>query len=130
MDENDETYLDAVHNIERSIPMERNNSKNGTREVRGGTATAVPSGAAKNVPVHTVRVGSVKVAVWKNSTTNGPMYNSTLVRSYKNQQGEWSESQSLSRDDLLVAAKALDLAHTYIVEAEASTRAQQSDDVD
>lgn len=108
--------------------------RNGKQSARGGgTATAPGNGSggsngqSKNVPVHTVRVGAIKVAVWKNSTQNGPMYNSTLVRSYKNQQGEWGESNSLSRDDLLVAAKALDLAHTFIVETEAAARAQQQD---
>lgn len=115
--------------------MDRN-GKNGSREARGGTAKANTSqsdggptgnGQSKNAPVHTVRVGSIKVAIWKNSTQNGPMHNSTLVRSYKNQQGEWAESGSLSRDDLLVAAKALDLAHTFIVETEAAARAQQQD---
>ena len=116
--------------------MDRN-SKNGSREARGGTATAntndqsaggqTGNGQSKNVPVHTVRVGSIKVAIWRNSTQNGPMHNSTLVRSYKNQQGEWAESGSLSRDDLLVAAKALDLAHTFIVETEAAARAQQQE---
>lgn len=126
--------------------MERN-GKNVARESRGNNATASTNGQAasgqpsngqsssgqssngqsKNVPAHTVRVGSIKVAVWKNSTQNGPMFNSTLVRSYKNQQGEWAESSSLSRDDLLVAAKALDLAHTFIVETEAAARAQQQE---
>lgn len=113
--------------------MERN-GKQSARDARGGGAATAPgngsgasNGQSKNVPVHTVRVGAIKVAVWKNSTQNGPMYNSTLVRSYKNQQGEWGESNSLSRDDLLVAAKALDLAHTFIVETEAAARAQQQD---
>jgi len=141
MDEEDGVVQHAVHDTARSMSMERN-GKNVARESRGNNATASTNGQAasgqpssgqssngqsKNVPAHTVRVGSIKVAVWKNSTQNGPMFNSTLVRSYKNQQGEWAESSSLSRDDLLVAAKALDLAHTFIVETEAAARAQQQD---
>lgn len=126
----DDNWFDERTSSERKDAMERN----GKQSARGGgTATAPGNGSggsngqSKNVPVHTVRVGAIKVAVWKNSTQNGPMYNSTLVRSYKNQQGEWGESNSLSRDDLLVAAKALDLAHTFIVETEAAARAQQQD---
>jgi len=141
MDEEDGVVQHAVHDTARSMSMERN-GKNVARESRGNNATASTNGQAasgqpssgqssngqsKNVPAHTVRVGSIKVAVWKNSTQNGPMFNSTLVRSYKNQQGEWAESSSLSRDDLLVAAKALDLAHTFIVETEAAARAQQQE---
>ncbi len=128
MDEMEVVEGSMEDNNTRSSPMDRNN-KSGTREERGGSNASNGGGQAKVMPAHTVRIGGVKVAVWKNSTQNGPMYNSTLVRSYKNQQGEWAESQSLSRDDLLVAAKALDLAHTYIVDAEASARAQQSDNV-
>ena len=120
-------FFYSSENTERNNDMERN-SKNGARDARGNTAAAPANGQSKNIPVHTVRVGPIKVAVWKNSTTNGFMFNSTLVRSYKNQQGEWAESNSLSRDDLLVAAKALDLAHTFIVEAEATARAQQQQD--
>lgn len=126
----DDNWFDERTSSERNDAMERN----GKQPARaGGTATAPGNGSggsngqSKNVPVHTVRVGAIKVAVWKNSTQNGPMYNSTLVRSYKNQLGEWGESNSLSRDDLLVAAKALDLAHTFIVETEAAARAQQQD---
>lgn len=136
MDEEDGTYRQGIDEPERSMSMDRN-GKNGSREARGGTATAntngqsaggqTGNGQSKNVPVHTVRVGSIKVAIWRNSTQNGPMHNTTLVRSYKNQQGEWAESGSLSRDDLLVAAKALDLAHTFIVETEAAARAQQQE---
>jgi len=141
MDEEDGVVQHAVHDTARSMSMERN-GKNVARESRGNNATASTNGQAasgqpssgqssngqsKNVPAHTERVGSIKVAVWKNSTQNGPMFNSTLVRSYKNQQGEWAESSSLSRDDLLVAAKALDLAHTFIVETEAAARAQQQE---
>jgi len=141
MDEEDGVVQHAVHDTARSMSMERN-GKNVARESRGNNATASTNGQAasgqpssgqssngqsKNVPAHTVRVGSIKVAVWKNSTQNGPMFNSTLVRSYKNQQGEWAETSSLSRDDLLVAAKALDLAHTFIVETEAAARAQQQE---
>ncbi len=129
----DESWFDERSSSERNDAMERN-GKQSARDTRGGGTATAPSngsssgnGQSKNVPVHTVRVGAIKVAVWKNSTQNGPMYNSTMVRSYKNQQGEWSESQSLSRDDLLVAAKALDLAHTFIVETEAAARAQQQD---
>lgn len=132
MDDFADEFDNTLEDSERSLNMDKS-SKNGTRESRGGaTATASnghsngqSNGQPKNVPVHTVRLGGIKVAVWRNQTTNGPMHNSTIVRSYKNQQGEWAESQSFSRDDLLVAAKALDLAHTYIVETEAAARSQQ-----
>ncbi len=66
-----------------------------------------------NRPVHTVRFGNVKAAVWANQTSKGIMHNVTLVRSYKDGE-EWKESGSFSGDDLLAASKALSEAHTWI----------------
>lgn len=122
-------FTNASDDADRSSPMEKN-GKNGTQNGRGGTAVASANGQAKPLPVHTVRVGGIKATIWRNTTQNGPMFNTTISRTYKTQQGEWAESHSLSRDDLLVAAKALDLAHTFIVEAEATARAQKQDETE
>lgn len=66
-----------------------------------------------NKPVHVVRYGAIKAAIWCNQTANGPMHNVTLTRSYKDGE-EWKESTSFGTDDLLAAAKALSEAHTWI----------------
>jgi len=68
-------------------------------------------------PVHTVRYGHVKAAIWRNVVDIGnnsrPMYNVTFSRSYKD--GDvWKDSASFCPDDLLVLAKAADDAHSYI----------------
>lgn len=69
----------------------------------------------KNQPVHEVRLGAVKAVVWANPTRNtGVMHNVTLARIYRDTEGEWQESTSFGRDDLLPAAKVLDMAHTWI----------------
>ena len=68
---------------------------------------------AKEKPAHEVRLGSVKAAIWRNETTNGVRFNVTLARLYKDGD-QWKSSDSLGRDDLLVAAKVLDQAHTWI----------------
>lgn len=67
-----------------------------------------------NPPVHTVRFGAVKAAVWENQTQHGPMFNVTVSRSYKDEGGDWQESTSFGTDDLLTLAKALDQAHSWI----------------
>lgn len=41
------------------------------------------------------------------------MHNVTLTRRYKDGD-EWKDSSNFGRDDLLLAAKALDQAHTWI----------------
>lgn len=66
-----------------------------------------------NRPVHVVRYGAIKAAVWLNQTSSGPMHNVTLGRTYKDGD-DWKESGSLGADDLLAAAKALTEAHTFI----------------
>ena len=67
-------------------------------------------------PVHEIRFGLIKAAIWHNMTRSGERYNVTLTRLYRN--GDlWKESTHFGRDDLLVAAKVLDLAHTWICES-------------
>lgn len=66
-------------------------------------------------PVHVVRFGALKAAVWENETSAGKMFNVTVSRSYKDGD-DWKESQSFGLDDLLPLAKALDQAHTWICE--------------
>jgi len=68
---------------------------------------------ASKKPVHEIRYGSIKAVIWKNDTANGAMHNVTVARIYKDGE-EWKESSGFGRDDLLVLAKALDEAHTWI----------------
>ena len=69
----------------------------------------------KNKPVHEVRIGTIKAAVWKNENDNGRYYSTSLQRSYKDG-NEWKNTDYFGRDDLLVVAKVADLVHTWICE--------------
>ena len=70
---------------------------------------------AKQQPVHEVRLGSVKCAIWENKTDSGTRFNVTVSRIYKD--GEtWKSTESFGRDDLLVLAKVVDQAHSWIFE--------------
>jgi hypothetical protein len=66
-------------------------------------------------PVNEIRYGFIKVLVWENETANGPRYNVTAARLYKDGD-DWKETFSFGRDDLLLLAKALNHAHTWIYE--------------
>lgn len=79
-------------------------------------ATAPPPTQAPgnhNLPVHTVRHRNIKATIWRNQTENGPMYNVTVARSYKDGE-EWHDSHSFGYDDLMNLAKVLYDAHSYI----------------
>lgn len=70
----------------------------------------------KQKPVHTIRLGSIKAAIWANALqNNGTRHNVTVCRLYKDGD-QWKQSESFGRDDLLVVAKVLDIAHTWICE--------------
>jgi len=71
-----------------------------------------------NKPVHEIRFGSVKAAIWANETESGVRYNVTVARLYRDGDS-WKSTDSFGRDDLPLLAKAVDLAHTWIfVEAQ------------
>lgn len=65
-------------------------------------------------PVHEVRLGRVKAAIWANEGEHGVRYSVTVSRVYKDRQQRWQTTDSFGRDDLLVLAKVSDLAHTWI----------------
>jgi hypothetical protein len=64
-------------------------------------------------PAHKIRIGALQATIWRNSSDKGPWYSVQLTRSYKADDDEWRETDSLGYDDLLPAAKLLDLAHTW-----------------
>jgi len=67
----------------------------------------------KDTPVHEIRLGSIKAAIWRNTTSNGVRHNVTFSRLYKDGE-EWKSNDSFGRDDLLVLAKVADQAHSWI----------------
>ena len=73
---------------------------------------------SKQKPVSEVRIGHIKAAIWKNETDSGAFYNVTLSRLYRDGDS-WKSSDSLGRDDLLLAAKVLSAAHSKIYELQA-----------
>ncbi len=77
-------------------------------------------------PAHKIRISNISAVIWRNSGENGSWYSVQLSRSYKVDDG-WRETDSLGQDDLLTAAKLLDMAHTWIVqqlEADRKSRKQ------
>jgi len=69
---------------------------------------------AKKKPVHEIRLGRIRAAIWENETQNGSLHNVTFSRLYKDEEDQWSDSASFGRDDLPLLSKVADMAHTWI----------------
>ena len=68
---------------------------------------------AKPKPIHEIRLGRVKAAIWANETEQGMRHNVTIARLYKDGD-EWKSSQSFGRDELPLVEKVADMAHSWI----------------
>ena len=66
-----------------------------------------------NKPIHEVRLGAVRAAIWQNETAHGPRLSASSSRLYKDGE-EWKSTTSFGRDDLLLLAKVADEAHSFI----------------
>lgn len=62
-------------------------------------------------PAAKFRIGLVTATVWNN---DGGFYSVNLQRAYKDDAGEWQNTDSLGHADLLGAAKALERAEDFI----------------
>jgi len=86
-------------------------------------AAAAPS---KDKPIHVVRIRNIRGNIWANRLPSGQVvYNVTIDRLWRDddqtneggeviKKGEWHQSQSFGRDDLLLVVKVADLCHTFI----------------
>ena len=70
----------------------------------------------KTRPVHEIRLGRIRAAVWKTDTDTGPRFNVCFSRRYKDDQAQWKDATSFSRDDLPLLIKVADRAHSYLYE--------------
>lgn len=66
-------------------------------------------------PATKFRDGCLQVVVWRNTSTSGQTYYSVNpMRSYKQGDDTWKETDSLSADDLLAMAELLREAYVWI----------------
>ncbi|REJ92344.1 MAG: hypothetical protein DWQ34_13225 [Planctomycetota bacterium] len=71
------------------------------------------SSVKKSGPVHEIRLGRIRAAIWENDTQNGTRHNVTVTRLYKDGD-DWKDSSSFGRDDLPLVTKVLDRCHSWI----------------
>jgi hypothetical protein len=70
-----------------------------------------------NTPVHELRSGLVRAAVWQNDSQEGPRYSVTFSRLYR-LENEWKSSRSFSHDELPRVAEVAALAGEWIASQE------------
>ena len=93
---------------------------------RGQDTTAAQQGKEKERPIQVVRIRNLRASIWANRLPSGDLaYNVTFDRLYREadrtdaqgevtKSGDWKQSQSFGKDDLLLLAKLADLAHSEI----------------
>jgi hypothetical protein len=68
-----------------------------------------------NKPAHEIRLNGVQASIWKNETSVGPRYNTTVSRYYRDGE-EWKSSDSFGRDDLLTLSFVSQEALRWIIQ--------------
>jgi len=78
----------------------------------------------KNQPIMHVTCYPVFAAIWRNKNEKGEaFYSATFERKYKDKAGKYRSGGNFSASDLLLLAKAADLAHTEIIGYQEQDRA-------
>jgi hypothetical protein len=81
-----------------------------------------------NKPVHEIRLGSIRAAIWANQTQNGLRHSVTISRSYR-VGNDWKKTNSYGKEDLLVLEKITELAQKWLYENEAHPNPMPQEDV-
>lgn len=56
-------------------------------------------------PEETLRDGNLKATIWRNGSEKGPFWSVTFSKTYKDERGNYQDSQSFSGTDLLRVAE-------------------------
>jgi hypothetical protein len=65
-------------------------------------------------PVHEIRLGRIRAAIWANEADNRHVwFNVTVSRLYKDGE-QWKDTSTYRRDDLPIVAKVVDMAYAWI----------------
>lgn len=81
-------------------------------------------------PAAKINLHPVSAAIWRNQNPKGVFYSVTFERRFKDEAGKWQTSSTFNANDLLLLAKAADLAHGEIFKLRASDRHTDQSDED
>jgi hypothetical protein len=69
-----------------------------------------------NRPSGKIHLRPISASIWRKETEKSVLYSVTFEKSYKDSSGNWQNTSSFSESDLLLVAKAANLAHDKIQE--------------
>ena len=87
------------------------------------TNTTEPRDGPSDKPVAAVQRGAIRCAIWRNERKGYIAYTVTMERRYYDQDNQPRSTHSYGREDLLRAARVLQLAEDKIFELEERDRA-------
>ena len=70
--------------------------------------------ATKQKPVHEIRLGRIRAAIWANQTDSGEIWFNVTVSRLYNDGTRWQDTTTYRRDDLPLVSKVTDMAHVWI----------------
>jgi hypothetical protein len=95
----------------RGEPLKRRNQKMNNTKKQQTTE--------KTKPVHKIRLGSISVSIWENARENGKTsYRAVVVKTYRDQKGNWQETNSFRADDLVLVSTVAQRAADWMLDRE------------
>ncbi len=80
-------------------------------------------------PIETFRLRGISASVFENQTDDGQtFYRVSLVRTYKDGNGQFQTTSAFSRDDLPIVAHLADEAWQFVMEVEQEQRSNTNGD--
>ena len=76
--------------------------------------------ATKQKPVHEIRLGRIRAAIWANQTESGEIWFNVTVSRLYNDGSRWQQSASYGRDDLPLVSKVVNMAYVWIWDQDGS----------
>ena len=76
--------------------------------------------ATKQKPVHEIRLGRIRAAIWANQTDSGEIWFNVTVSRLYNDGNRWQDTTTFRRDDLPLVSKVVNMAYVWIWDQDGS----------
>ncbi|MEL7485447.1 MAG: hypothetical protein AAFN41_13975 [Planctomycetota bacterium] len=76
----------------------------------------------QNTPIQKLTDGKITAAIWRNLGEKGNFYSVTFTRSYRDNDGNWHDTDSFSGTELLILGRLSGRAYDAIAELRAADR--------